>query len=158
MSLYELTHGAMLLQDMLESGEIDEQTFNDTLESMGIEEKAENICKLIRNLDAKSAAYKAEEDRLAKRRSECDNGIKRLKETLLMHLNALDKKKMDAGLFSVTKCATQSAKIVDQDSLPPCYLKPQPPKVDGKQILADLKAGVAVAGAELSQSEYLRIR
>ena len=158
MNLYELTQGAFQLQEMLESGEIDEQTFTDTLEAMGVQEKAENICKMIRNLEGKASAYKVEKDRLAKRQSECENGVKRLKDLLLMHLNTLDKAKMDAGLFSITKCATQSANIVDEGSLPECYLTPQPPKVDKKQILDDLKAGVAVAGAELSNTEYLRIR
>lgn len=158
MNLYNLTQNALLLQEMLESGEIDEQTFADTLEAMGIEEKAENICKVIRNLEAKAAAYKAEKDRLAKRQSECENGVKKLKESLLMHMAVLDKPKLEAGLFSITKCSASSAKIVDEGSLPEMYLTPQPPKVDGRQILADLKAGIAVPGAEISESPYLRIR
>lgn len=158
MNLYELTQNAMNLQNMLESGEIDEEIFNDTLSSMGIEEKAENVCKMIRNLEARAAAFKEEKDRLAKRQSQCENGAKRLKESLLIHLTALDKTKMDAGLFSVTKCATTSANIVDENSIAPNYLVPQPPTIDKRQILADLKAGMAVPGAELSKTEYVRIR
>lgn len=158
MSLYNLTQDALQLQEMLESGEIDEQIFNDTIEAMGIAEKAQNICMVIRNLEAKATAYKQEKDRLAKRQSECENGIKRLKDSLLTHMTLLDSPKLDAGLFSITRCATQSANIVDEKALPETYLTPQPPKVDKRQILEDLKAGVEISGAELSRSEYLRIR
>ena len=158
MNIYELTQQALVLQEMLESGEIDDQTFNDTLEAMGVAEKAENICKVIRNLEAKAAAYKAEKDRLAKRQSECENGIKRLKDSLLFHLTMLDCPKVDAGLFTVTKSSSKSANITDASVIPAEYLKPQPPTVDKAQILKDLKEGKAVAGAELSVSEYVRIR
>lgn len=158
MNLYELTQNALVLQNMLESGEIDETTYADTLEGMGISEKAENICKVIRNLDAKATAYKEEKDRLAKRQSECENGIKRLKESLLMHLNALDKNKLDAGLFTVSKSKTKSVKITDEKWLHESYLEPQPPKINRKKIADDLRSGLDVAGAEFVENEYVRIR
>ena len=157
-SLYELTQNALYLQDMLESGEIDDTVYNDTLEGMGIQEKAENICKVIRNLDAKAKSYKEEKDRLAKRQSECENGVKRLKESLLMHLNALNKSKLDAGLFTVSKSKTKSVKITDADYLHSSYLEPQPPKINKKKIAEDLKSGLDVAGAEYVETEYVRIR
>ena len=158
MNIYELTQQALMLQEMLESGEIDDQTFADTIEAMGVAEKAENICKVIRNLEAKAAAYKAEKDRLAKRQKECENGVEKLKDSLLWHLTMMDSKKVDAGLFTVTKSSTKSAGITDETLIPDDYLKPQPPTVDKAQILKDLKEGKTVAGAELVVSEYVRIR
>ena len=38
-SLYELTEQELLLQEMLEGGDIDETTHNDTLESLDIDGK-----------------------------------------------------------------------------------------------------------------------
>ena len=158
MNIYELTGNAIKLQDMLESGEIDEQTFNDTIEGMGIYEKFENICKVIRNLDAKANAYKEEKDRLAKRQSECENGVKRLKESLLTCLNALDKPKIEAGIFTVSKSRTKSVKIIAENLLDEEYLVPQPPKPDKKKISEDLKNGIDIVGAELVETEYVRIK
>ena len=157
-SLYELTQNALVLQEMLENGEIDEDVYKDTLDGMGIENKAENICRVIRNLEAKSTAYKEEKDRLAKRQSECENGIKRLKESLLMHLNTLDKNKLEAGLFTVSKSKTKSVKITDEKWLHKSYLEPQPPKINKKKIADDLRRGLDVAGAEFVENEYVRIR
>lgn len=157
-NLYELTQNAMLLQEMLESGEIDEQVFADTLDAMGLYEKVENVCKMIRNLEARSAAFKEEKDRLAKRQSACDNAVKRLKQNLLDSMQTMNKPKVEAGLFSVTRCTATSVNITDESKLDPMYLTPQPPKIDGKQILADLRAGAKLDGAELAQSEYVRIR
>lgn len=157
-SLYELTQNVLMLQDMLESGEIDEAIFNDTMDAMGVAEKAENICKMIRNLDAKATAYKDEKDRLAKRQSECENAIKRLKESLLNHLNAVDKKKLDAGLFTVSKSKSTSVKITDESKIDEFFLEPQPPKILRTEISKALKSGVEVDGAELVENEYVRIR
>ena len=158
MNLYELTQNVQYLQNLFEDGEIDEQTLNDTLEGMGVEEKVENICKVIRNLDAKASALKAEKDRLAKKQSVCEHGVKRLKESLLNHLNSLDKKKVDAGVFTVSKSSTKSVKITDESAIDEFFLEPQPPKINKAEIGKALKNGIKVRGAELVDSEYVRIK
>ena len=157
-SLYELTQDALALQDMFENGDIDEQTLSDTLEAMGIEEKAENICKVIRNLDAKAKAYKEEKDRMAKRQKECENGVNRLKESLLLHLNTLKKPKLEAGLFTVSKSMSKKVEITAEHWLDEKYLDPQPPKVNKTRITEDLKNGIEVAGAKFVENEYLTIK
>ncbi len=157
-NLYELTQNALALQEMFEGGEIDEQVLADTLEGMGLNEKVENICKVIRNLDAKATAFKEEKDRLAKRQSECENGVKRLKNSLLECLTSLDKQKIEAGLFTVSKSKTKSVKIINESELDEFFLKPQPPKIDTTGISKALKSGIEVKGAELVDSEYIRIR
>lgn len=157
-SLYELTQDALALQEMFESGEIDEQVLADTLEGMGLYDKVENICKMIRNLDAKAMAFKEEKDRMAKRQSECENGVKRLKNSLLECLSSLDKPKVEAGLFTVSKSKTKSVKITNEAEIDEFFLKPQPPKIDTAGIGKALKNGIEVKGAELVESEYIRIR
>lgn len=158
MTLYELTQNALALQEMLESGEIDETVFSDTLEGMGTEEKVENICKVIRNLDAKAKALKEEKERIASKQTTAENGVKRLKESLLIHLQALNKKKVDAGLFTVSLSSTTSVAITQPDWVHSDYLIPQDPKIDRKKIAEDLKNGKEVAGAELQKTEYVRIK
>lgn len=158
-SLYNLTQDAMMLQEMFENGEINYKVLQDTLDAMGVTEKAENICKMIRNLEAKALAYKMEKDRLAKRQSECENGVARLKKTLLFHLTALDKSQMEAGLFKISKRSSTSVNITDESALDARFLEPQPPKVLRSEIAKALKEGlVDVKGAELVNSEYVSIR
>ena len=67
MRLYEMTVAANQLYDMLTSGEIDEQTFNDTLEAMGTEEKLESYCKVIRQLEGDAEMLKTEKERIEKK-------------------------------------------------------------------------------------------
>ena len=52
MTLYEMTEQAKTLYNMLSYGEIDEQTFNDTLESIGADDKINDYCIVIRQLKA----------------------------------------------------------------------------------------------------------
>lgn len=157
-SLYELTHAAYNLQVMLENGDIDEETFNDTLEAMGGDEKIENVCKVIRNLEADAAAFKAEKDRLAERQKTAENGVKRLKQSLLDYLIATDTKKRTVGLFTVAVSTSKSVNITNEDALPDIYLIPQPPKVDRTKLGNDLKSEIHIEGAELVENLYLRIR
>lgn len=78
-SLYNLTIEAQMLQEMLENGDIDETIFNDTLESLDIDTKIENVCKMIRNLEQRALMFKTEKDRMSDRQRVAKNGVKRLK-------------------------------------------------------------------------------
>lgn len=159
MTLYELTANAAYLQQLLEDGDIDEQTFNDSLESLMIDDKVESICKVIRNLEAQAAAFKEEADRLAKKKQTAENGVKRLKESLVNFMvTTKNTKKITAGLFTVSLGSTKAVEVTDETALPECYLTPQPPKVDKTSIGAALKAGAEVPGAALKENYHVRIK
>jgi hypothetical protein len=158
MNLYELTANAAYLQQLLEDGDIDEQTFNDSLESLMIDDKVENICKVIRNLEVQAAAFKEEADRLAKKKKTVENGVDRLKESLVNLLQTTKAKKITAGLFTVSLGSTKAVEVMDETALPDCYLTPQPPKVDKTGIGAALKAGEEVPGAALKENYHVRIK
>ena len=157
-SLYEMTQEVMYLQTLLENGDIDEQIYKDTVEAMCVDGKMENICKVMKNLEAQSAAYKAEEDRMAVRRKTLENGIKRLKESMMTYMVMADTKKVEAGLFKVSLGTSKSVSIWDETMLPEEYLIPQPAKVDRAAISKALKAGEDVTGAELVESNFVTIR
>lgn len=157
-SLYDLTVAAFNLQIMLESGEIDEQILTDTLNSMGDKEKIENTCKVIRNLEAQAAAFKAEKERMTERQKTAENGVKRLKQALLDYLTASNQKKASAGLFTVSVGTSKAVNISNEDALPDNFLIPQPPKVDRTAIGNAIKSGVEVPGAEIVESRYVRIK
>ena len=61
MNLYELSQNYLAVQEM----DLDEDTLRDTLDSIGdaFEDKAENIAKLYRTVEAEEKAFEAEEKR-----------------------------------------------------------------------------------------------
>lgn len=69
-SLYELTGQALLLMEMALEGEVDEQTFADTMESLNyeIEEKADAYAKIDKMLDGEIKTLAAEIARLNSRK------------------------------------------------------------------------------------------
>ena len=157
-TLYDLTQQAMMLQEMLELGDIDEETLKDTLDSLEIDTKVENVCKVIRNLEAQAKACKEEEDRISAKRKTAENGVKRLKDLLLFHLSATNQQKVQAGLFKVSKGTSKSVLITDEDKIPVEYRIAQPDKIDKKSIADVLKNGMEVDGAELLINSYVTIR
>lgn len=158
MNLFELSQQALELQQLLLEGEIDEDIFTDTMENIGIEEKLENYCKVIRNIEADVVAYKKIKDEFAEKQKVSENAVKRLKQAVLTHMQNINSKKEKAGLFSITKSSTKSVNIENEELIPLDYLIAQPPKVDKTAIAEVLKSGQAVAGASLQENEYVRIK
>jgi hypothetical protein len=157
MNLYELSVNYAQLQEMIENEEIDAELLSDTLEAIndGIEEKFENISKLIKNLESEVKAFKEEEERLASRRKTKENKIKWLKDYLLQSLEMTNKTKVTAGTFTVRKQKNPTSVVIkDKSKLPEKFLIPQEPKENKKAILEALKNGETVDGAELAPETY----
>ena len=157
MNLYELSLAFQDVQNM----DLDPEVMKDTLDSIedAIENKAENIAKLIRNLESDVSAYKEEEDRLKTKRQATENKVKWLKTYLEDNMKLTGKTKFKSGRinFSIQKNPV-SVNITDEKIIPEEFLIPQPPKVDKTSLKEILKRGIEVPGAELKQTEGLRIR
>ncbi len=82
MKLYDLAQNYAQLLEMAE--EMDSDAIVDTLSALqdAIEDKAENIAKLVKNLEADAKIIKEEEQRLAERRRAIEAKIERLKSYL----------------------------------------------------------------------------
>lgn len=157
-TLYEMTTQAMQLYEMLQAEEIDEQTFNDTLEAMSVGEKVESYCKVIKQLQSDVKMFKTELERLNARKNTTEKGIDRMKAALLAFLQASGQDKVKAGSFAVTTATTQAVKITDESVIPCIYLVEQPPKISKDAIKKALKSGEKVNGAELVNNAGVRIR
>lgn len=158
MTLYELTQDALALKELLDSGEITDEIFNDTLEAMEIDTKVENVCKMIRIFEAKAEVCKKEKDRLAANEKAATNAVKRLKDSLTNYMQTTQKKKIEAGTFTVTQCSSQSLEILYEDMIDEEFLIPQPCKIDKTGITKAIKEGREIAGAVLVDNPYIRIR
>ena len=84
MKLYEIAAEYEALLNAVEAGEIPEEAIEDTIESIVsiLEDKADNVACLIKNMTAEAEAIKAEEDKLAERRKQKEKRIERLKTYL----------------------------------------------------------------------------
>ena len=161
MNLYELTENYRNLQELLDNPEIDQEIITNALDEVGeqLEEKAENIAKLIKTLEVEVNGYKTEEKRLADRRKTLENRITGLKSYIDAAMKATGKKKFKGQLFSFNiQKNPPSVNITDSTLIPKEYYIEQEPVLDKKTVLAELKNGVIVPGAELKQTESLRIR
>lgn len=158
MNLYEMTTNAMALYELLTSGEIDEQTFNDTLEAMGTEEKLESYCKVIRQLEADAEMLKAEKERITNKQKVAENSIARMKTAIANFMHAQNTDKSSAGIFSVALSTSKAVSIVDESKIPVRFLVEQAPKIDKAAIRKELLAGEVIEGCELQINEGVRIK
>lgn len=158
MNLYEMTVAAAGLYDLLTSGEIDEQVFNDTLQAMGTEEKLESYCKVIRQLEADADMLKAEKERIEKKVKTVNNSIERMKKAVIAFMKAQDTQKASAGTFTVALSASKAVNILDECKVPKKYFIKQEPKIDKKTIRELLMSGAKVKGCELQTNEGVRIK
>ncbi len=157
-TLYELTGQAAQLMELLEAGEIDEQTVQDTLDSMMVPEKLEDYGMVIRQLAADAEVYKQEKDFYAQKQKQAENGVKRMKKTLAAYLAATQQKKVQAGRFMLTGSVSKSVDVFNLAAVPSEYMQPQPPKVDKASIRKALLAGETVAGAALIETPSCMIK
>lgn len=151
-TLYDLTSDLLALGNMLTSGEIDEQTYADTLASLEFdtEAKLEGYAMLIRNLDAHADAIRNEESRLRAKRVAAENAMERLKDRIKHHLVATGQTKAKAGLFSWSLRTSRAVAVVDE-SLIPAELFRVKTEPDKTAIREWIDAGGTVPGAVIEE-------
>lgn len=157
LNLYNLVGNYKQVLDLISDGE----DLGDTLESIdgAIEDKVENIAKVIKSLEAEVVGYKTEESRLSNRRKSIENNIIRLKEYTQQSMETTGKIKIKGDLFTVAiQNNPQSVKILDESLIPKSYYEPQEPKLNRRELLDELKLGHEVHGVEIQQTQSLRIR
>ena len=162
-NLYELTGNAERLSAALAGDLTDEEwvsvrrEFEDNAEA--ITDKLDAYSKVIRNLTSESDAYKAEEARMSALRRTVDRNIARMNDAVETAMRACGevKVKTTIGTWAFQK-NPPSVNITDAAKVPAEYMKQPAPVIDRAAILAKLKAGEAVEGAELKQGESLRFR
>jgi hypothetical protein len=160
MKLFEMTEQYQRLLSMIDD-ECDMQAIQDTLEGIEgmIADKAESIAKLIKSIEADEQAIKAEEERLYARRKALENRRLSVKDYLENQLIEANIDKVKGTMFTVSiQNNPPSVNIQDDATVPDKYYVPQPPKLDKRALLDDLKAGAEYEGISLQQTKGVRIR
>jgi hypothetical protein len=157
--LYELSQNYIQLLELADS--LDEETFKDTLSSLeeAIEDKVENVAKLVRCLDVDIEAIKSEEKRLADKRKALENKVTSVKSYVQheMEVAGLNKVKRPTVTVSI-QANPPSVDVMDESLIPSIYMVPQPSKIDKRAILTALKEGEFIPGASIKQSMGVRIK
>lgn len=149
MRMYDYSEAYLRIEDMFLNGELDEETYKDTMESIGDDaaEKAENLAKMIDNFAADEAKLKEEVAKLQAKRKTLNNSIAFLTNELEVFHKVSGVKQ--AGLYKLKyRKLPASVDVFDEEALPEAYfrVKKEPNKVDIKKALQD---GVDVPGAVL---------
>jgi len=162
LKLYELSQNYNNIYDLLDNEDIPIDTIEEALGGIedNIDEKFDNIAKMVKSLESTILAYKEEEKRLKTKRGYMENKVKWLKDYMLENLTIMDRNYVEGKIFKVRKQKNNpSLSVKNEKLIPKEYLVPQEPKVDTKQILKDLKEGKEINGVEISPESYhIRIR
>ncbi len=160
MKLYEISDDISELKRLEEQDEIDEQTLNDTLESLQLSfnDKAEAITKVLKNISAPIQAIDEEIKRLQARKKIIENNVERLKDYLKINMQIAKIDVIKTDLITIRlQNAPPSVEIEDASSIPEDYKKVKIiSEIDKKKIIKDLKAGKEVSGVKLKQKKYVR--
>ena len=168
MKLYEIAEEYQNFLDAVEAGEIPEEALADTLESISslLEDKADNIACLIKNMTAEAAAIKAEEDKLAERRKTKERRIEGLKKYLSFALQQSGKTKIETARNNISFRKTPPKLIVEDEAAfkiwasteKPEFLTFKDPDINKNAVKSAIAAGVEIRGAHLESGVSMTIR
>lgn len=160
MKLYELSQNYKNLLELVDNEDVPAEILQEALAEVkeNINEKAENICKVIANIQADIEGMKAEEKRIAALRKSNENKVTSLKNYLENTLKDLNIKKIDCNMFKVSIAKNPPKLVLSDDFKPDDKYTSTQIIIDNKAIKDDLKAGVIIEGASLVQNESLRIK
>ena len=157
MHLYELSDQMQGLMALIEEGELDQDTLDDTLEGIHglIGDKAQGILAVMANLGASASAYGAEIKRMQARKKTLDNHQSWLKEYLRSNMARCNITKIESDVFTATLGKPgKSVEIVHPEMVPEFYKETVTEiKIAKAPIAKALKAGDDVPGCRLVDSQ-----
>lgn len=162
LSLYKIADEYVKVMDHLYESDFDEQTINDTLESMSgdLEQKSINVAAYIKNLDAEYVAIKSAIDELNVRMRVMKNKSDHLKGYLFDSLRRCNRDKVNSPLISISiQNNPSSVDITNLEDIPGDYIKIETSITADKNLIRQaLKDGIAINGCRLVQTQRLVIK
>jgi hypothetical protein len=130
---------------------LDEETLRDTLE--GITDLHEMIAAIVRSAlvdEALQAGLRSRLEDMKQRLARFEERGTKKRQLALDAMTEVALKKLEQPDFTASvRAGIASLVVVSDDLIPETYWVPQPPKLDRQSLLADLKRGGEVAGAQL---------
>ena len=132
--------------------EIDDETLGDTLE--GITDLHEMIAAVIRSAlvdEALHAGLRFRVDDMKERLSRLELRASKKRQLALEAMTEVGLSKLEQPDFTASARAGSPALVViAEERIPEAYWLPQPPKLDRQAILGELKRGIEIPGAQMS--------
>jgi hypothetical protein len=142
--------------------ELPAEVIADTLEGLqgSVEDKAINIAKFFRNLEAVTDAIKLAEERMAKRRKTIESRVAWLKDYLKQNMEGCGIQKIESPWFVLAvQNNPWAVEISNEEAIPAKYKeKVVAIKLDKLAIKRALEEGKTVPGASLTRGTRLSIR
>jgi seryl-tRNA synthetase len=160
MNIYELNSEFKNLINRLENAEPEEQNaILEHLSEIGIEreEKIENSCLYIKNLDAMADSIKAEEKNLSERRKTIENRSESMRNWLSDNLNG---ERFESSKVAVSWRKSETVEVlVPYNELPSNCIRTKTTHEPDKSIIKDqLKKGVEIAGCYLITKQNMQVK
>ena len=166
-SLYHLSTEYQLaldgMTDMLEAGDIDQASFDDTMGALEgeLKDKAIAVAAYIKNLQAHAASIKEAEQEMTARRKAAEAKVKNLTDYLMANIKALDTKEIKSPQFDIKVKKKPLSVIVncETSALPMQYINRKVTETPNKtELKGAILAGIEIDGVELAAGERLEIK
>ena len=153
MNLYEIDMEIMNCVDV-ETGEIfDEAKFEEL--NLTREQKIENICLWIKNLNAEAEALKIEKNNLAERQKAKENKAESLKKYITGYLDGAT---YESAKVRVSFRKSESLEIEEGTIIPDEYLRFKEPEVNKTDLKKAIKGGLNIQGVQLVENQNIQIK
>ena len=126
-----------------------------------LDDKVHNVCSYVKALEAEASAYKAEVDRLTEHRRTAENKVAYLKGLLMTAIKASCRTEVKTALFSArVQKNLPSVKVADDFDVEHSFycVTKVIQSLDKKLMMDAMKSGIEIPGAEIVQTESVRIR
>lgn len=162
MKLYEITEGYQRVLDLMEEEGGDfTKALDDLAEAFN--EKAENVAKVVRNLEAEAEVFANESQRMAQKATARKNQTAHLKDYLKGAMEQMGIENIKGQLLNVgLQNSTPTCEVlVAVEELPEEFVRviPEKKEADKKALMAYYKEkGEVPDGVEVRQGRHIRIR
>ena len=150
------------LSDMLEAGDIDQQTLENTMSGIGGEfkQKAISVAAFIKNQESQAAEIKAAMVGMKKRMESKANKAAAMRDYLLLNMQNLSIGAIESTQFDLKIKKTPSKVIVDdEENIPGDFIIEKVIRVADKRLLSQaIKDGQKITGVRLESGYRLDIK
>ena len=145
----------------LQAMELDDETFNDTLDSIDFQEDLERnieyFVKMWKNALSDAERFKQAKQEFYDKEKNAKAKAEKYKEAIERALTMSGKKKVEAGLFTVSLLKSKQVDISDETKIPLEFMKLEYKPIK-TELAKRLKAGEVIEGATLIEKESLQVR
>lgn len=164
LTLFEISAQFQSLENLTDSDDLPAEVIADTLEALtgDFDAKAIQVAKFILSLESAADAVKDAAKATTERAVRIQRRADSIKAYLAFHMQALQRKKIDAIDITLRLRANPPAVVItDEHAIPAQYwVEPEPPpkRLDKKAIKTAIDAGERVDGAFVEAGERLEIK